>query len=255
MIGVGVDVGSLLTKVVVLKDDELVGHDVFETTGWISTEIDKKLTRLLDSLSICRSEVCGIVATGSGAELVKCADAQDDDVSSFAAAAAYFVQESQKVIDIGGQSITTVVLDEDGAVANFMKNDKCASGSGRFLEVMSAAVGVKVQEIDAVSLKATRVVPISNQCGVFAESEVITHVNSGEKPENIVAGLCEAVANIVAAQARKIGRDCTYTMTGGVVRLNRVVERLTTKIGGNYVPFPYDPVLATAIGAAMLAID
>ncbi len=255
MIGVGIDAGSLLTKIAVLKDDELIGNDVFDTSGWTSAEVEKRLTRLLDSLSIRRSEVCGIVATGSGAELIKCADTQDDNVSSFSAAAAYFVQESEKVIDIGGQSITTAILDEEGTVVNFIKNDKCASGSGRFLEVMSAALGVGIQEIDDMSSRATKIVPISNQCGVFAESEVITYVNSGEAPENIVAGLCEAVANIVAAQARKIGGTGPYTLTGGVVRINRVINRITEKINAAYIPFPFDPMLASAIGAAMLAID
>jgi predicted CoA-substrate-specific enzyme activase len=157
------------------------------------------------------------------------------------------------VVDVGGQSITSMLLNEDGDVINFMRNDKCASGSGRFLEVMSHAVGVDIDDIDEAARGADHAVSISSQCGVFAESEVITHVNAGEEPADIVAGLCDAVASIVSAQARKFSQGDQYTLTGGVARIEAVAGRISDRMSGTYHEFPHDPRLAACIGAALLA--
>jgi predicted CoA-substrate-specific enzyme activase len=174
-------------------------------------------------------------------------------VTCVAAAGAYYLPEINMVVHVGGQSITSILIDEDGDVVNFMRNDKCASGSGRFLEVMSHAVGVGIDDINETVSRANKPVPISSQCGVFAESEVITYVNEGAEPADIVAGLCDAVASIVAAQARKFSDGDRYTLTGGVARIDAVEERIAGKMNGTSYEFPYDPRLAAAIGAALLA--
>lgn len=134
-----------------------------------------------------------------------------------------------------------------------IETNGCASGSGRFLEVMSGAVGIGVDAIDETAAGARKPVHISSQCGVFAESEVISHVNAGEDAADIVAGLCDAVASIVVAQARKSGVDGKYTLTGGVARIDAISKVISDKLGGTFFPFPHDPRLASAIGAALLA--
>jgi (R)-2-hydroxyacyl-CoA dehydratese activating ATPase len=253
MITMGVDVGNLLSKVVVWKDDELLADGIMETTGNVASEIDGLIDSVLAEAGLDRDKLDLSAATGSGAELVEGVDITEDEVVCVAAAGASLLPEINMVVDAGGQSIASMLLDEDGDMVNFMRNDKCASGSGRFLEVMSNAVGVSIDDIDRVAAGAKKAVPISSQCGVFAESEVITHVNQGEEPPDIVAGLCDAVASIVAGQARRFAAGDKYTLTGGVARIKNVAVRVSEKLSGTFYEFPYDPRLAAAIGAAVLA--
>lgn len=253
MLTMGVDIGSLLSKVAVLDGDRLVASGMMETTGNIAGEIHGLISSVLEGEGIEAGSVKAVAGTGSGSEALRRTDLVEDEVTCAAAAAAYMLPEISMVVDIGGQSITSILLDEDGDVVNFMRNDKCASGSGRFLEVMSSAVGFGVEEIDDTVAGAGKPVQISSQCGVFAESEVITHVNEGEAPADIVAGLCIAVSSIVAAQARRFGDPGKYTLTGGVARIESVNRLVREKLGGEYQRFPHDPRLATAIGAALLA--
>ena len=253
MITMGIDVGNLLSKVVVLDDERVLASGIMETTGNVASEIGGLAETVLAEAGISPGQVERTAATGSGAELVDGVDYLEDDVTCAAAAAAYYLPEINMTVDVGGQSITSILIDDDGDVVNFMRNDKCASGSGRFLEVMSNAVGVSIDDIDETVARAGKAVPISSQCGVFAESEVITHVNEGEEPADIVAGLCEAVANIVAAQARRFSDGDRYTLTGGVARIDSVARLITDKLSGRFYLFPHDPRLAAALGAALLA--
>lgn len=253
MITMGIDVGNLLCKVVVMEGDRVVARGVAPTTGNVASEIDLLVDGVLREAGLSRSVVDFCAATGSGSGYLEHVDFHEDALTCTAAAGAFLLPDINMVIDIGGQSITAILLDEDGDVVNFMRNDKCASGSGRFLEVMCAAVGVGVEMIDRVAASARSPVPISSQCGVFAESEVITHVNAGEDPADIVAGLCHAVANIVSAQARRFSEGDNYTITGSVAKIGTVTGLVSTKLGRTYTPFPGDPGLATAMGAAILA--
>lgn len=253
MITMGIDVGNLLSKVVILDGDDLVASGIIETTGNVASEIGGLIGAVLSDAGMTLEQVEVSAGTGSGAELLDGMDYSEDELTCTAAAGAYLLPDINMVVDIGGQRIASILIDEDGDVVNFMRNDKCASGSGRFLEVMSNAVGVGIDEIDSTAASAKKPVSISSQCGVFAESEVITHVNEGEEPADIVAGLCDAVASIVAAQARRFSAGDKYTLTGGVARIEAVSRLIVEKLGGTFYRFPHDPRLAAAIGAALLA--
>jgi predicted CoA-substrate-specific enzyme activase len=193
------------------------------------------------------------VSTGAGSDLAPAADFREDSVTCVGAAAAYFLPEVELAIDIGGQSITSLLLDPDGDVKNFMRNDKCASGSGRFLEMMSEKLNVEVSAIDRETAGSQSPVELTAQCGVFAESEVITHVNSGASRADVLAGVCQAVAKIVVAQGRRFGAAGHYTLTGGVARTEAVTRIIRQRLPGVFHQFPFDPQLAAAIGAALLA--
>ncbi len=253
MKALGCDIGSLFSKAVIIEGDRLSASRVMETTGNIAGDIEQLLGEVCSEAGLDLSSLDGIVGTGSGAEFIEDADFLEDEIACIAWAARCYLPEVELVVDIGGQSITSLLLDEEGNVVDFMRNDKCASGSGRFLEVMSNAVGIPIDHLDEAASKATKQVPISSQCGVFAESEVITHVNNGEKPEDIVAGLCDAVARIVTSQARRFGMGNRYTFTGGVAKVKTVVDLIRKRMEGEYQPFPHDTHLAAAIGAALLA--
>lgn len=252
MLTLGCDIGSLFVKAAVMDGDDLLGGKIARVTGNLADEINDFLQAALREAGVGSRKVDRLVATGRGADLLPRADFMEDDVTCVAAAVGFHLPQVRLALDIGGQSITALLLSAEGEVADFMRNDKCASGSGRFLEVMSEKLELEIADLDRVVAAAAKPVTISNQCGVFAESEVITHVNSGERPEDVMAGVCGSVAKMVLAQGRRFGEADHYTLTGGVasfVAVNRIIQE---KLAGTYQPFPHDPQLAAAIGAALL---
>jgi len=249
----GLDIGSLFVKGVVLDKGELVASVIRDTTGNVADELDGLVEEMLEKAGLSRNDLECIGVTGRGADACPDADLRVDDVSCIGAAVRRFLPETNMVLDMGGQSITSILLDEDGEIVDFMRNDKCASGSGKFLEVMSSALGVGMDQLDEVASGSSKKVSISSQCGVFVESEIITHVNEGEAAADIIAGLCESVAKILISQALKFGFQDDYTFTGGVATLEAVTGRATPRINGTYKPFPFNPRFAGAIGAALLA--
>ena len=251
----GLDVGSLFTKAVVIEDGELRAAEVIETTGNVAEEVESLLDAVLAAAGAGREGLAGVGVTGRGADLVDCGDVRRDDVSCLCEAVSRLVPEASLVLDIGGQSMTSILMDGDGGVVDFMRNDKCASGSGKFLAVMGGALGFDVVELDGVAARSTRRVPVSSQCGVFVESELITHVNEGVEAADIMAGICDSVARMVVSQALKFGFQDDYTFTGGVAKLESVIGPAREKIRGEFHAFPYDPQLACAIGAALSAAD
>ena len=253
MITAGVDVGSLFTKAVVLDDERIAASEVIATTGNAADDIDEMLVRLLEGAGVSLEGLDGIVATGRGGELVRAAEDTEDVVTCVGWATREYLTDVELVVDVGGQSITTVLIDDEGEVVDIHRNDRCASGSGRFLDVMAAAVGVSMDRVDEVAATSASPAAFSSQCGVFVESEVVTHVNAGVRPPDIVAGLCNAVARIVTAQARRLARGKRYTLAGGVARVDAVVDRISERLDGQYQPIPIDPQLTAAIGAALLA--
>ncbi len=254
MITAGCDVGSLFTKAVVLIDDEPAASLVTRTTGKMAEETEELISSVLEKAGVKRGDLHGLAATGTGADLVKGADFVEDDLTCVAAASMFYVPEATLSIDVGGQSITSMLIGQEGEVTNFMRNDKCASGSGRFLEVMADKLGVHMDALDHVVSGSKRPVRISAQCGVFAESEVITHLNAGEALSDIMAGVCRSIANMVVAQARRFGEAGDFTVVGGVAGIEAVTATIREKLSGSFHPFPFQPGLAAAMGAALLVV-
>jgi len=253
VITAGIDIGNILSKVVIMDGDELVASGITDTTGTVAMEIAGFFDSVVKDAGLTRDRIETVVGTGAGADMLEGVDFVEDDVTCIGASAGYLLPDVNLVVDMGGQSITAILLNAGGDIVNFMRNDKCASGSGRFLEVISGALGVDVTAIDETVANAKSSVPISSQCGVFGESEVITHVNAGEDPADIVAGVCESVANIVVAQAGKFDSGENYTLTGGVARIDSVGRVIKEKLSGKYYAYPFDPRLTAAVGAALLA--
>lgn len=255
MITLGCDVGSLFTKAVLLRDGALAASAVVATTGTIAADLPGFVEALLARGELARDQVEVVAATGRGGPLVDGADFVEEEMACVGVAVRHLMRDVERVVEIGGQSISAMLLDPDGDLLDFVRNDKCASGSGRFLEVMSEALGIPIDELDAHAARAGRDTPLSSQCGVFVESEVITHLNAGEDPADIAAGLCDAVARIIVSQAKRLGEQAPYTLTGGVARIQGVVQRVQRRLSADYRAFPEDPALAAALGAALLAAE
>jgi predicted CoA-substrate-specific enzyme activase len=248
----GIDIGSITAKAAILREDELLGTRVI-FTGYNAEAAGRRVfEELLAELGLASAAVVRIVATGYGRKSVMMADRTVTEIMCHAAGARYLDPSIRSLIDIGGQDSKAVVMDENGRVTNFTMNDKCAAGTGRFLEVMARALEADLDEFGALSLRAEQPAKISSLCTVFAESEVISLIAKGETRENIIAGIHEAIASRVSAMANRIGLIAPILMTGGVARNIGVVRALEKVIGMPVAVSPRAQV-AGAIGAAWLA--
>ena len=248
----GIDIGSITAKAAVMRDGVLLGTRVI-FTGYNSEAAGRRVfEELLGELGLTAAAIGGIVATGYGRKSVTFADKALTEIMCHAAGAHYLDPSIRSLIDIGGQDSKAVVMDEKGRVTNFTMNDKCAAGTGRFLEVMARALEADLDEFGALSLRAERPAQISSLCTVFAESEVISLIAKGETRENIIAGIHAAIASRVWAMANRIGLAAPVMMTGGVARNIGVVRALETAIGMSVTVSPHAQVNG-AIGAACLA--
>lgn len=248
----GIDIGSITAKAAILRDGAFLGTKVI-FTGYNAEGAGRRVfEELLEELGLAPAEVGRIVATGYGRKSLAIADKVVTEIMCHAAGARFLDPSVRSLIDIGGQDSKAVVMDGNGKVVNFTMNDKCAAGTGRFLEVMARALEADLDEFGELSLKAERPAKISSLCTVFAESEVISLISKGETRENIIAGIHEAIASRVAAMANRIGLAAPVMMTGGVARNIGVVRALEKAIGMSVVVSPHAQV-AGAIGAASLA--
>jgi predicted CoA-substrate-specific enzyme activase len=248
----GIDIGSITAKAAVMREGVLLGTRVI-FTGYNSEAAGRRVfDELLGELGLAATAIGGIVATGYGRKSVTFADKAVTEIMCHAAGAHYLDPSVRSLIDIGGQDSKAVVMDEKGRVKNFTMNDKCAAGTGRFLEVMARALEADLDEFGSLSLKAERPAQISSLCTVFAESEVISLIAKGESRENIIAGIHRAIASRVSAMASRIGLTAPVMMTGGVARNAGVVRALEAAIGMPVVVLPQAQVNG-AIGAARLA--
>jgi predicted CoA-substrate-specific enzyme activase len=250
----GIDIGSISTKAVIMRDGQLLASRVI-LTGYNAENAGKKVfDAVLDDLQISASAITRIVATGYGRKGLAMADKSITEIMCHATGARYLNPLIRSIIDIGGQDSKAILLDDRGKVANFAMNDKCAAGTGRFLEVMARAMEVDLDEFGRMSLKADLSARISSLCTVFAESEIISLIAKGEKRENIIAGIHESICVRVLAMANRIGIKSPVMMTGGVAKNIGVVRAFEKAIGSPIEVSDYAQVNG-AIGAALLAQD
>ncbi|HOJ51400.1 MAG TPA: acyl-CoA dehydratase activase [Syntrophales bacterium] len=253
MYTLGIDVGSITTKAALLQGSFILGTKVIFTGYNVEKAAKKVVQELLGKLHIELSEIGEIWATGYGRKSVSIAGRQVTEIMCHAAGAYFLDPEVRTVIDIGGQDSKGIALDKKGKVLNFVMNDKCAAGTGRFLEVMARALEVDLGNFEGMSQRSTSPAKISSLCTVFAESEIISLIASGERRENIIAGLHQSIASRVASMVNRIGIKEKVMMSGGVAKNRGVAKALEEAIGFPISISPYAQELG-AIGAAVLAM-
>ncbi len=252
MLSVGIDVGSISAKAAVVRDGELLGSKVMLTGYNARNAGEKVFADLLTELGIHRDAVDRIVATGYGRNSVDVAHKAVTEITCHAAGAHFQDPAVRCVIDIGGQDSKAIALNATGRVQDFAMNDKCAAGTGRFLEVMARALEVDLDAFGEISLKADQPAAISSLCTVFAESEVISLIARGEQRDNIIAGIHESIASRVIAMANRVGISEPVMMTGGVAKNIGVVRALEKK-SGKSIRVSANAQVNGAIGAALIA--
>lgn len=247
---IGVDVGSVAAKAVVLKNGEIAAT-VIQPTGWSPKTSGREVfERAMEKAGITSESVGYTVGTGYGRVALDFVDKAVTEITCHALGANHWFPENNLVIDIGGQDSKAILVNNRGKVENFVMNDKCAAGTGRFLQVMAATLGL---ELDQLSEMATaEPVNINSMCTVFAESEVISLLASGEAKERIVAGLYHSVARRVSAMTGSMGVINGVTFTGGVAK-NQGMREILSGVLGCKVDVPEDPQIIGALGAAILA--
>ena len=250
---IGIDIGSLATKIVLLNDDKkMVDFRVNRSTYDFKRIGHNLFDDILNQHRLNRSDVF-VMSTGYGRNTIDVADDRITEITAHAKGVQYYYPEAHSVIDIGGQDSKAIVISKKtGNVIDFQMNDKCAAGTGRFLEVMANALEVPIDEIGNLALKSNKPASISSTCTVFAESEVISLFAKGTSKQDIASGIHKSIARRVAGMAKRIGVAPLLVFCGGVAKNVAVKIYLEEELGFEIVT-PEQPQLTGAIGAALIA--
>ena len=252
MIYAGIDIGSNTAKAALIKNRQLLGTHVI-STGYNPLKAGIKVfNSLLKKSDITKTDITAIVSTGYGRASIDFADKAMTEIICHGVGAHFMNPEVQGVIDVGGQDSKAILLDKSGNIENFAMNDKCAAGTGRFLEVMANALEVNLDQLGDFALKADNPSKISSICTVFAESEVISMIAAQHKRENIIAGIHESAAARIAILAAKVKIRGPVIMTGGVAKNKAMISALEKRLGFQITAGKL-PQENGAIGAAVLA--
>jgi len=254
MYTMGIDVGSASSKVVILKDGKEIVAACVVQVGTGSSGPEKALSDALAESGITREDISYIVTTGYGRFAFDDSDRQISEISCHAKGVYFQFPNARTIIDIGGQDAKAIKIDKTGMVKQFFMNDKCAAGTGRFLDVMSRVLEITVDQLADYSERAEFAASISSTCTVFAESEVISQLSKGEKKENIIAGVHAAVASKALALAYRGVIEEDIVMSGGVA-LNSGVVRAMEEQTGMKVTVAKNPQTIGALGAALFAYE
>ncbi len=252
MICAGIDAGSRTTKVVLLDGEkhEPIAFGVVDQGVEQEKVAEELLKKLLRKSGVKRRQLDMVVATGYGRKLIHSADVAITEISCQAWGVRHYVPAARTIIDIGGQDSKLLRLHDDGTVADFVMNDRCAAGTGRFLELLAARLGVRLAKLGELAERSRCPAVISNMCVVFAESEIIGLLASGVSPENIAAGAQQSLASRAAAMSGK-KLDEPIVFTGGAA-LACGMENAISEALGLPVIVPPRPQLTCALGAAVL---
>ncbi len=250
----GIDVGSTYTKAVILRDGkEIVSHAMLSTGFRLEEAAHKAFHNALDLAGLQEADCSYLVTTGFGRHLVTFRDINVTDINASARGAAFFYPNTHTILDVGGQTMKAIHLDDNGKVKSFRLNDKCAAGTGAFLEKTAHYMGYKTEEIGTLAAVSKKAVPISGVCAVFAESEVINHLSQGASPSDIMFGAIVSLVGRSTQLIKRVGLTPEFTLIGGILRyesMGRVVrEQLNTEVNvpeGDMVQF------VSALGAAIL---
>lgn len=249
----GLDIGSLTCDAVILDErSEIVGQSIVLTGCRNSAAMEKALELALHEARLTYDDLAHKGFTGYGRELAGNGDARSTEIACHAKGARFLFPNTRLVIDIGGQDVKAIALDLEGRVKEFVMNDKCAAGTGRFLETMARALELDLGTFGAYAAGADKRLTISSYCTVFAESEVVSLVANGEKVENIVAALCRAIAERTASLARRVTVTDEITLTGGAAKNQGLVAALEACLGRR-ANIPREPQIVGALGAALTA--
>ena len=251
----GIDVGSTYTKAIILGEDgELAGKAMINTGFRLGEAAEQAYQDALAHAGLTEEDVAYVISTGYGRYQVPFRDVQVTDLTAHARGAQFFFPNTRTVLDVGGQTMKASRLDDRGKVWSFRLNDKCAAGTGAFLEKTAVYMGYKIEEIGPLIATSKEAVAISGVCAVFAESEVINHVSQGATPADIMHGAIVSLVGRSVQLMKRVRMEPEFTLVGGILRFETMVRVVSEELNSEVNVPPGDLVQYTgAIGAAVLA--
>lgn len=254
MIFGGCDVGSATGKALILNNGEIAAYAIIPATTKPEETAYKVMDEALKKAGLSSlQEIECVIGTGYGRAKVPFAQENVSEITCHARGAYWLSPLVRTVIDIGGQDCKVIWLADGGKIIEFTMNDKCAAGTGRFFEAMARTMGVDLQGLSSLALQSKEPVPITNQCSVFAESEVVSLVNDGVEAADIAAGLHVSIAGRLSSQVRSGGVIEDVTVSGGCANNQALMKSLEEKLGVSIKVLPEDPQIIGALGAALIA--
>jgi predicted CoA-substrate-specific enzyme activase len=254
LITAGIDIGAATTKAVILKDNSLLSFSIMPTGYSVIKAGKAAIRQALENVDISFDDLEYIISTGYGRRATSFANKAMTEIICHASGVSSVMEGIKTVIDIGGQDSKIIGLDENGNVINFAMNDKCAAGTGRFLEVMAGVLGTKIGEMGSISLTSRDPCEISSTCTIFAESEMVSLRAEGRSREDLIAGIHKAMCHRVVIMGKAVGFRKNVAFTGGVAKNVGIVKAMEAEIGVEIL-VPEKPQIMGALGAAILAKD
>ena len=254
MITLGIDIGSTTSKCVLLEEGSRMLATSLVAAGIGTGGAKRCLEEVLTKADRTREEINVIIATGYGRKTFAEADGEFSELSCHAKGVHFLCPEVRTIIDIGGQDAKVIRLNSKGMLENFLMNDKCAAGTGRFLDVMATILQIPIEDLEQKARASKEPAKISSTCTVFAESEVISQLASGVEIENVIAGICNSVASRVASLAKRVGILEEVFMSGGVARNGGVRDALEKELRVSIQYSEYSQLMG-ALGAAIFAFE
>ena len=253
----GIDVGSGYTKVVILDANRtIVGKELIRSGFNYPAAAERTLGATLEAAGLRREDLVYVASTGYGRSMVPFRDIQITELTSLAKGAHYFFPGTRTLLDVGGQTLKAIRMDERAKVKAFRLNDKCAAGTGAFLEKTARYMGFDVGDIGDLARRSEEPVSVSSVCAVFAESEVINHLSSGKKPEDIMNGAIISLAGRAAQLMKRVRLEPEYTCVGGMTRIDAFAEALQDTLKAPvHVPRDGMGSYTGALGAALLGLE
>jgi predicted CoA-substrate-specific enzyme activase len=256
MIVAGCDIGSTTGKTAIMVDGKLESYVLIPSTTKPEETARRSMDEAMGYLGIVSLEkIDYIVGTGYGRLKVPFANVNISEITCHARGAQWMRSSVRTVVDIGGQDCKVISIDEKGKVLEFVMNDRCAAGTGRFFEAMARVLQVDLEGLSKLSLEGKNPAVITSQCSVFAESEVVTLVNEGRELADIAAGIHNSVASRLNSMVRKVGLVADVALTGGCAKNEGLAKALEQKLGVKVVTLSEDPQIAGAVGAAVIAAE
>lgn len=251
----GIDVGSAQTKGIIINDRlEIVSRVLIDTGAYVTRAAERCFDEALKQPGLRREDVAYVVGTGYGRYKVTFGDTQITEISCHARGASYIFPGTRTVIDMGGQDVKGIKVGEGGEVKDFVMNDKCAAGTGRFLGNAADVLSLSLDEIGKLSLLAKYPVRLTTVCTVFVESDIMSYLAQGKKVEDILGGVHSAIAARTISLVRRVGIEEEVTFTGGVSRNIGMVRALEDKLGMKLNVSP-ESHFTGALGASLFALE
>ncbi len=252
---IGIDSGSTSTNIVLMNQEKkVIAYHILPTGAKSIQSAEQGYKELLSKAGLGADDVSYVVATGYGRVKIPFADECVTEISCHGKGASFFDSSVRTIIDIGGQDSKVIRINEKGDVLDFIMNDKCAAGTGRFLEMMSSTLEMSLDDMGDEHEKAREPLEISSMCTVFAESEVISLIADNKEKADIVAALNRSVVTRVLSMIERLGRKHAYMMTGGVAKNRGVVKTMEEKLGEKVI-IPEEPQIIGAVGACLVALS